>query len=84
MRYTYKDVYEFQKKHPKREKREIVLETMSPEEIQHLIDTCGTVQGKIYYSRFKKEAEQRENEGRPLISFCRPTDDQMLIWIVYT
>ena len=31
MCYTYKDVFEFQKKHPTREKREKVLKTMSPE-----------------------------------------------------
>ena len=31
MCYTYKDVFEFQKKHPTREKSEKVLKTMSPE-----------------------------------------------------
>jgi hypothetical protein len=50
----YKDVFEFQKQFPDKSKREEVLKNMSNEEINHLISTCGTPQGKAYYSKFKK------------------------------
>ena len=48
------DLKTFQEEHPTREEREEVLKQMSNEEIDEIIETCGTVQAKIYYKRFKK------------------------------
>lgn len=48
------NIEEFQNLYPTREEREEKLKAMSNEEINKIIESCGTVQGKIYYSRFKK------------------------------
>ena len=47
-------LWEFQDMYPTREEREAVLVNMPVEEIQEIIDTCGTIQCKIYYSQFMK------------------------------
>ena len=47
-------LWEFQDMYPTREEREAVLVNMPDEEIQEIIDTCGTIQCKIYYSQFMK------------------------------
>jgi hypothetical protein len=52
-------VYEFQDLYPTREEREEKLKTMNNEEIDEIIKSCGTVQGKIYYSKFKKEEKEQ-------------------------
>jgi len=49
---------EFQKKYPTRKEKEAVLQKMSDEEIDSLIKSCSSVQGKIFYSRFKKGARK--------------------------
>lgn len=46
-------VWEFQEKHPTKEQREEALKTMTDKEIDEIIESCGTMQGKIYYSKFK-------------------------------
>lgn len=48
-------IFEFQDLYPTREEREEKLKTMSNEEIDEIIKSCNIVQGKIYYSKFKKE-----------------------------
>ena len=48
-------IEEFQKMYPTKESREEQLKTMSNEDIDKIIESCGTVQGKIYYSKFKKK-----------------------------
>lgn len=51
----YKDVFEYQKAYPNKAERERVLRSMSNEDIDKLVKTCGTPQGKNYYSKFKKK-----------------------------
>ncbi len=48
-------VFEFQKKYPVKADRIKALINMSNKEIDEIINSCGTQQGKIYYSKFKKE-----------------------------
>ena len=48
-------VRELQEKYPKKSQREAMLWGMSNEEIQEIIDSCGTPQGKVYYSQFLKK-----------------------------
>ena len=55
MKFKYKDVFEFQKKHKTKEEREAVLKTLSDDEIFHLAKTCGTKQGASYYASFMKD-----------------------------
>ena len=45
---------EFQEKYKTKEEREKQLKKMTNEEIDELINSCGTVQGKGYYASFKK------------------------------
>ncbi len=51
---TYADVFEFQKAYPTKTEREKALKSMSNEQIDKLISTCGTPQAKVYYASFKK------------------------------
>ena len=51
----YKDIFEFQKAHPSKADREKALKQMSNAQIDKLAKTCGTVQGKVYISSFKKK-----------------------------
>ena len=50
----YRDLDDFQQKYPTKEAKVTALKTMSNEEIDELIDLCQTVQGKLWYQRFKK------------------------------
>ena len=47
-------VFEFQKKYPVKADRVKALINISNKEIDEIINSCGTQQGKIYYSKFKK------------------------------
>lgn len=47
-----KAVQAFQEKFPTKAKREKALRSMSDEEIEILINSCGTAQGKNYYTSF--------------------------------
>ena len=50
-------IAEFQNLYPTKEEREDKLKTMNDEEIDEIIISCGIIQAKIYYSKFKnKEA----------------------------
>lgn len=60
MDYTYKDVYDFQRKHPTRAGREKALQKMSYDEIMHIARSCGNPQGGVYYARFAEQAAFRE------------------------
>ena len=53
-----KDVWEFQEKYPTKEAREKALKRMSNAQIDKIIDTCGTKQAKIYYSKFRSEPQK--------------------------
>ena len=55
-KYKYANVFAFQKKFRSREEREKQLQKMSDDEIRHLAQTCGTVQGASYYMSFVKKA----------------------------
>ena len=50
MRYTYRDVNDFQKRNPTRATREDALESMSVREILHIAESCLTPEAKAYYS----------------------------------
>ena len=63
MAYRYKDVFDFQRKHPTKWGRERMLRKLSSEEIMHLANTCGIAQGGIYYERFAEQARFRELIG---------------------
>lgn len=56
-------IWEFQKKYPTREERENALQSMTNEEIDEIIESCGTVQAKVYYSGFKKSPAVKKNAG---------------------
>ena len=47
-------VLKFQEQYPTKEEREKALNAMTNEEIDELILDSGTVQAKIYFSKFKK------------------------------
>ena len=48
-------VQEFQNLYPTKEEKEEALKMLSNTEIQCLIDTCSTKQGKLYYSKHLKK-----------------------------
>ena len=48
------NVFEFQNMYPIKPLREKALRGMTNEEINEIIDSCGTAQGKAYYASFKK------------------------------
>ena len=50
----FKDVFEFQEAYPAKPDREKALRNMTNEDIDKLIVTCGTNQGKAYYASFKR------------------------------
>ena len=47
-------VFEFQQMYPTKMAKEKALRGMSNEEIDEIIASCGTAQGKAYYASFKK------------------------------
>ena len=60
MDFIYKDVFDFQRKHPTKAGREKRLLEMDPEEIMHIAYTCGTKQGGAYYAKFAEKARFRD------------------------
>ena len=56
MRYTYRDVNDFQRRNPTRATCEDALETMSVREILHFADSCATPEAKAYYAAFARQA----------------------------
>ena len=62
MEYQFRDVFEFQEKYRTRLEKSEKLMTMSKEEIMHLVNTCPSIQGRIYYASFAKFAKEGENE----------------------
>lgn len=60
--FLYKDIQEFQKKHPEKEERIRVLRTLSEEEVYHLARTCGNVTTAACFMQFAKQARQRTEE----------------------
>lgn len=61
--YTYKDVYEFQKKHPSREEREQILRTLPEDEIKHLASTCGNITTAACFMQFARQARSQNEEN---------------------
>ena len=51
----YKDVFSFQKAHKTKQARTAALRKMTNAQIDKLVATCGTKQGKAYYASFKKK-----------------------------
>lgn len=47
---------EFNGLYKTKQEKEVVLQKMTKEEIDHLIITCPNIYGKIFYSKFKKKA----------------------------
>ena len=56
MRYTYRDVDDFQKRNPTRATREDALESMSVREILHIARSCRTAEGRDYFMGFAQQA----------------------------
>ena len=48
-------INEFQEKYPSKWKREEAVKKLSDDEIDEIIESCGCIQGKIYYSDLKKK-----------------------------
>ena len=48
MRYTYRDVDDFQQRNPTRATREDALESMSVREILHIARICRNAEGRDY------------------------------------
>ena len=59
MEFIYKDVFDFQRRHPTREERERALMRMDPEEIMHIARSCPSPQGGAYYARFEERVAFR-------------------------
>ena len=56
MRYTYRDVNDFQMRNPTRATREDALESMSVREILHIADSCASPEARAYYAAFARQA----------------------------
>ena len=56
MRYTYRDVDDFQRRNPTRATREDALESMSVREILHIARSCRTAEGRDYFMGFAQLA----------------------------
>jgi len=56
MRYTYRDVDDFQRRNPTRATREDALESMSVREILHIARSCRTPEGRDYFMGFAQQA----------------------------
>ena len=54
-------INEFQELYPSKEEREEAVKKLSDDEIDEIIESCGTVQGKIYYSQLKKNNQIKRN-----------------------
>lgn len=57
----FKDLFDFQNKYPAKEDRENELMKMSDKDIDVLIQTAGTKQGKAYLASFKSDAYCRKD-----------------------
>lgn len=55
MRYTYRDVDDFQRRNPTRATREDALESMSVREILHIARSCRTAEGRDYFMGFAQQ-----------------------------
>ena len=56
MRYTYRDVVDFQRHNSTRATREDALESMSLREILHIARSCRTAEGRDYFMGFAQQA----------------------------
>ena len=53
----FENVFDFQQAYRTKRKREAALRRMTEGQIEKLICSCGTVQGKIYYASFRKKED---------------------------
>ena len=53
------DLFKFQDDHPTKEDKREALKNMPDSQIRELIDQCGTMQGKIFYSSFLKDKNKK-------------------------
>ena len=56
----YDNVFDFQRAYPVKREREAALGKMTDGQIEKLVRSCGTVQGKIYYASFGKSGKKTE------------------------
>lgn len=54
-------VYELQELYPDKDEREKAVMSLPDSEINEIISSCGTIQGKIYYSNIKKRKQFNRN-----------------------
>ena len=60
----YKDVFSFQNAHKTKQSRERALREMSDSQIDRLVSSCGTKQGKAYYASFKSKVSEGQRKER--------------------
>lgn len=60
--FKYRDIQEFQKKHPEKEERMKILRTLPEEEVYHLARTCGSVTTAACFMQFAKQARRETKE----------------------
>lgn len=77
MRYTYRDVNDFQLRNPTRATREDALESMSVREIQHIADSCLTPEAKAYYAAFARQAAWDSMQSRNIAGARKAWQDEM-------
>ena len=58
--FMYRDIQEFQKKHPGKEERMKVLVTLPDVEIYHLARSCGNATTAACFMQFVKQARRKE------------------------
>ena len=77
MRYTYRDVNEFQKRNPTRATREDALESMSVREILHIAESCLTPEAKAYYAAFARQATWDSMQSRTIAGSRRAWQNEL-------
>jgi len=77
MRFTYRDVNDFQMRNPTRATREDALETMSVREILHIADSCLTPEAKAYYASFARQAVFDSMQNRNIAGSRRAWQNEM-------
>ncbi len=65
---VYKDIDEFQKEYDSKEAREAFVSKLRNDEIDELIDLCGSIQGKNYYDLQKKQEKIFEYGKSPALN----------------
>ena len=77
MRYTYRDVNDFQTRNPTRATREDALESMSVREILHIAESCLTPEAKAYYAAFARQAAWDSMQSRTIAGSRRAWQNEL-------